>query len=380
MTSSSEQAKGHARLLDLDGLLAEHFEALSRRSGIARVTGSEVSKEFREARGDEATLVSFVVSRQEYAIPLERVSEIVALPPDVAIVPRSEDFTLGVTSIRGRLIALVSLQALLGLRFELGESSRARILVTRMGGGLVGLVADGMKDILRVPVDTIDPVPSVLSRGAGEAEIQGICRLDGGRRLVSVLSTDRLLRDAGRNGFLSAGSQEDEAMISADRTGEVTEQFVVFRLGSEEFGLPVSAVDEVIRLPETLTRLPTAPNFVEEVMNLRGQVIPIIDQRQRFAYQRQDETRQARVVVVTIDHMKAGFVVDSVSEILRVPAEQLRPAPELAGDQGRIIDRIANIEVAGRMILLLDAKELLNRAEKDLLVAMRDNDIHRQDQ
>jgi purine-binding chemotaxis protein CheW len=377
-TSGSDQDGGdRASLLDLDRLLAKHFGALHRRSGTANFSRSETKNEGREARRDEATLVSFVVSRQEYALPLERVSEIVALPPEIAVIPRAEDFTLGVTSVRDRLLPLVSLHALLGLPFEPSERSKARILVARVGGGFVGLVADGMKEILRVSTDSIDPVPSILTRGSGEAEIQAICRLDAGRRLVSILSTDRLLRDAGRNAYMSAGSEEGEGMVSTDGTGETTEQFVVFRLGGEEYGLPVAAVDEVVRLPETLTRLPTAPSFVEGVMNLRGRVIPIIDQRQRFAYARQEETRRARVVVVTIDHMQAGFVVDGVSEILRVPVAQLRPAPDLTGDQSRVIDRIANIEVAGRMILLLDAQELLDRAEKDLLVAMRGADTDR---
>jgi purine-binding chemotaxis protein CheW len=69
--------------------------------------------------------------------------------------------------------------------------------------------------------------------------------------------------------------------------------------------------------------------------------------------------------------MQAGFVVDAVTEVLRVPVDELRPAPEFASDRSRVIDRIANIEVEGRMILLLDARELLDRAEKDLLKKAR---------
>jgi purine-binding chemotaxis protein CheW len=69
--------------------------------------------------------------------------------------------------------------------------------------------------------------------------------------------------------------------------------------------------------------------------------------------------------------MRAGFVVDRVTEVLRVPAHQLRPAPELASDRSKVIDRIANIEVEGRMILLVDPRELLDRAEKDLLAGLR---------
>ncbi len=72
--------------------------------------------------------------------------------------------------------------------------------------------------------------------------------------------------------------------------------------------------------------------------------------------------------------MQAGFVVDTVSEVLSIPHSLLRPTPDLAAEGSQVIDRIANIEVEGRMILLLDPRELLDRAEKDLLAAMGDTE------
>ena len=75
--------------------------------------------------------------------------------------------------------------------------------------------------------------------------------------------------------------------------------------------------------------------------------------------------------------MQAGFVVDTVSEVLSIPQSQLRTTPDLATDGSQVIDRIANIEVEGRMILLLDPRELLDRAEADLLAAMGESDPER---
>jgi purine-binding chemotaxis protein CheW len=115
--------------------------------------------------------------------------------------------------------------------------------------------------------------------------------------------------------------------------------------------------------------LPKAPDFIEGVMNLRGRVVPVIDQRRRFRFEERGERRRERVVVVRIDHMLAGFVVDGVSEVLRIPQSLLRPTPDLAGG-AQAIDRVANIEIEGRMILVLNPRELLDRAEKDLLAAM----------
>jgi purine-binding chemotaxis protein CheW len=359
------------RLLDLDALLAPTFESSGRRVRSPRPADDPRRAEAATSVRDELTFVCFAIGGQEFAFPLNRVSEVVALPPEVTIIPRTEDGMLGVASIRGRLLPLLSLAALLGLGTHRNLHARARIVVATVGGAAIGLVVDHMKEILRVPKDRIDPVPAVLTRGAGEAEIQGICRLDHGRRLVSILSTDRLLRNADGQGYESAESQMGDDTLSTNANGSAIEQFVILQLGGEEYGLPIGVVDEIVRVPETLTRLPSAPDFVEGLMNLRGRVVPIIDQRRRFETEQTGSRRRERVVVVTIDQMQAGFVVDAVTEVLRVPIEQLRPAPELAADRSRVIDRIANIEVEGRMILLLDARELLDRAEKDLLKKTR---------
>ena len=108
-------------------------------------------------------------------------------------------------------------------------------------------------------------------------------------------------------------------------------------------------------------------------MNLRGRAVPVSDQRRRFNLAEKGLRRHERIVVVTIDRMQAGFLVDHVSEVLKISRSQLRPTPDLAMDGSRVIDRIANIDVEGRMILLLNPRELLDRAEKDLLAAMGDN-------
>jgi purine-binding chemotaxis protein CheW len=172
--------------------------------------------------------------------------------------------------------------------------------------------------------------------------------------------------------------EKSREMGTADGPADENEQFIVFQLGGEEYGLPIASVDEVVRVPEALTRLPRAPAFIEGVMNLRGRVLPVIDQRRRFKVEGESERRLERIVVVRMDHMHAGFVVDAVSEVLKISRSQLRPTPELAAEGSQVIDRIANIEVEGRMILLLNPRELLDRAEKDLLAAMSNDHPERQ--
>ena len=156
----------------------------------------------------------------------------------------------------------------------------------------------------------------------------------------------------------------------ADTGGEAaSEQFLLFRIGEDEFGLPIAAVEEVAPLPPKLTRLPKAPAFVQGVMNLRGAVIPVIDQAVRFGGSAATGGKR-RVVVVRIGELQAGFVVDAVSEVLWIAQDALRPAPDLGSEDTRVFERIANLPEQQRIVLIVSPRELLDRAEQDLLRAV----------
>ena len=354
-----------ARFLDLDALLAREMASSDRKLRVGNVVGAAESRPV-DSVGHEAFL-SFDVAGQEFALPLADVREVLAVPADVAMVSRTDEAMVGVMSLRNRLLPLLSLPVLLGLEAR-AQAQDARIVVANIGGASVGLVVDGVRAIVRAGPDEIDPVPQVLTRGRQEAQIQAICRLEGGRRLVSILATDHLLEKGLAERLGIDGIEEDRAMEEVASAG--TERFVVFQLGAENYGLPIDSVEEVVGIPDRLTRLPKAPDFIEGIMNLRGKVVPVIDQRRRFEAAAASVGRRGRIVVVRLGDAHAGFVVDSVSEVLAVPAEQLRPSPELASSGSKVIDRIANLDSEGRMVLLVDPQQLLDKAEQDLLVAM----------
>jgi purine-binding chemotaxis protein CheW len=181
---------------------------------------------------------------------------------------------------------------------------------------------------------------------------------------VAVLSPQLLLADQRVASLLSEVQGSEETVVAEAQQAVQRERFVVVQLGEERYGLPVAAVDEVVRRPESLTRLPKAPAYVQGVLNLRGRIVPVIDQRQRFSVEGAAGAG-GRIVVVTLGALQAGFAVDGVSSILEVEAGDLLPAPDLAGDGDRLFDRA--VERDGEVILLIDPKALLDRAEADLL-------------
>ncbi|MBT8763122.1 chemotaxis protein CheW [Desulfohalobiaceae bacterium Ax17] len=142
-------------------------------------------------------------------------------------------------------------------------------------------------------------------------------------------------------------------------------QLVTFRIGEEEFGVDILRVQEIIRMLE-ITRVPNAPDFVEGVINLRGKVIPIIDLRKRFGLTVKDHDKHTRIIVVEINDMVVGFVVDAVSEVLRIPADIVEPPPPVvAGVDSEYISGVGKLE--DRLLILLDLNRLLKREEQEVL-------------
>lgn len=356
---------GGTPLDTLGGMLAQEFAAPP--SHARRLGGDTADAGEAAATGGpaELALLTCGIAGQDYALALDQVAAVVKLPAAVTLVPHSDQAMLGVIPFHGRLLPLVSAHALLGLPTDELDHARARILVVHLGRMAVGLVVERTDAILRVPETAIDPVPPVLTRAAGEARIEAICRVDGGRRLISLLSPARLFDEATASRLLAAAGME-AVMAETGAEQSVVERFVIFRLGGEEYGLPIAAVEEVARRPEHLTRVPHAPAYLEGVMNLRGQVIPVIDQRRRFAAGGA-MGGAGRIVVVTVGGLRAGFAVDAVTEVLAVPVTELAPAPQLAAGGAAVFDRVATLGRDGRMILLVAPQALLDAAERDLL-------------
>jgi purine-binding chemotaxis protein CheW len=245
------------------------------------------------------------------------------------------------------------------------------VLVTRVGGALVGLLADRTRAVLAVDPALVEPPPAVLAaRMGGESRIKAIYRGEGGRRLISILAPEQLFREEVMRKLTDArdaASNIPDTKAGA-RTAVTNEAlFLVFRLGDEEFGLPIEAVDEVARVPDRITRVPKTPKFLEGVVNLRGEVLPIVDQRRRFGMPKLADGGRRRLVVVRTQRHRAGLIVDSVSEVLRTRRDAVEQAPDLTGEAVRLVDGVVNLQEAGRMILLLDPAELLSRAERGLL-------------
>ncbi|WP_418791568.1 chemotaxis protein CheW [Phosphitispora sp. TUW77] len=142
-------------------------------------------------------------------------------------------------------------------------------------------------------------------------------------------------------------------------------QFVVFKLGNEEYGVPIIQVKEINRLTTT-TKVPKSPVFIEGIINLRGQIIPILNMKKRFDLTLTEYTGEARFIVVQVVNHTFGIEVDSVSEVLRINSSDIEPAPYMVcGIDSQYITGVAKVEE--RLLILLDLDRLLSDEEKEQL-------------
>jgi len=149
--------------------------------------------------------------------------------------------------------------------------------------------------------------------------------------------------------------------------GDELLQLVSFKIGPEEFGVDITKVQEINRMVD-ITKVPQAPAYVEGVINLRGKVIPIIDLRKRLGVQLQENDKNTRIVVVDIDSHVMGMIVDSVSEVLRIPVSTIEPPPDIAtGVNAEYIQGVAKMDE--RLLIFLDLSRVIDLESINALAA-----------
>ncbi|HUO35329.1 MAG TPA: chemotaxis protein CheW [Candidatus Acidoferrum sp.] len=149
------------------------------------------------------------------------------------------------------------------------------------------------------------------------------------------------------------------------------QQIVGLRVGRETFGLPISIVREIVRVPE-ITSVPNAPSYIEGVINLRGRIIPVVDLRKRFGEKVPEPSKKNRIVVAEVEGRMIGLLVNSASEVLRIAPSQIEP-PNNVFREGEL-DYITGVgKLNGRLVILLELSRVLQQGELGQLQEAAEN-------
>jgi len=151
-------------------------------------------------------------------------------------------------------------------------------------------------------------------------------------------------------------TQQKKSSMAGDRT-----QVIVFKLGNTEFAVPITQAVRIVRL-SPITRVPRAPGFLEGVINVKGDIIPVVDLKKRLALSQTPYGSKARVIIVETDEQRVGMLVDLVHEILPLPADAVEPPPAMVADiNGVYLTGV--VQLADRLLVILDLTNVLTMEE-----------------
>ena len=349
-----------------------HLEHLTNDSSLLSdgLIDDSMNHDDAEEDDDEIQLVSFSVDHQEYAIHIDDVKEIVQMPESITAVPRSPHHILGLMNLRDQLLPMVDLRTMFALSSK-DADEKSRVIVVASGGYFIGIVVDSVSEVLRINKEAVEALIPAMAKESELSDITDICRLNNGQRLVSILSIERFfdsgnLQDA-LNDISEEGMIEQENDDYVDDEQEDDNQVVVFKLDDEEFAVPITSIQEIVRIPDELIRVPKAPAFLEGVINLRGIVLPVVDLRTRLEIEAAERSERQRIVVFLIHGVRTGFIVDQVTEVLRLPDGCVEPSPKISEEHGELFSGMANLRDSKRMIQLINPDTLIDQESAEEL-------------
>ncbi len=151
---------------------------------------------------------------------------------------------------------------------------------------------------------------------------------------------------------------------TAIKTQELVRQFVCFKLDELFLGVDISDVQEIIHMVP-ITQIPKSPSFLEGIINLRGNIIPVVNLSLKFGFHSKKINKSTRIIVVTLSEMTVGFLVHEVSEVIRVKSSKISQRPEIVIENinKRFIDGVTNIEKDDRLLIIVNFDEVFSRTE-----------------
>jgi len=323
------------------------------KKAISDSSKQKASSEVQQDVDRGESVLIFDAGGDVYGIGVSDVKEIVEYPARVVPAPSAPCHVLGLFSIRGKVIPLISIKRFLGSE---AESARGRVIIIEKAGVEVGLEADLAREIRKVKREEVVPPPSSLNVQQKKI-LKGIIKLDGGKRLVHFLDPEPFIELEGM--VSNEESMEEEEM----KTQGQRKMFVWFSLASDAMAIPIEVVKEAVNV-DKIVPVPRAPKFVEGVMNLRGQVLPIISLAELLGSE-VERNECKRVIVTYLDGAEAGLLVKEIKGILRVGEADVSPLSEVAKEAAQVFS--GAIRRDDDLILVLNTEALLSEIDKEKL-------------
>lgn len=297
---------------------------------------------------EEASYAFFLLDSREFGIEVKYVRETINCDSDLTQMPCSMDALDGLINLRGAIVPIINLRT----RFHIKTPPPAtenRIAITRFNGYLFGLRFDEISEVVRIKKEDIKQVNT--SSDDPELCNQGVLSLDGGARIVQILDLERLFN---KYNLPQISNNFDETRtVFRPRKQDIT-----FMLDGQEYAIDVQSIREIIKPPEISRKILVDP-AIRGVIDLRGELINIVDLRVYFKLAEEDVSPDSRIIILQ-GEISSGILVDAVKEVIHYEEDQILPIPVLEYGQesfSGIVDC-----GSGRNVIKLAADHLFNPA------------------
>ncbi|MCR4429613.1 MAG: chemotaxis protein CheW [Tepidanaerobacteraceae bacterium] len=313
-------------------------------------------------------LLKFKLGGQFFGIYVEDVREIIRIP-EITKIPDSGEHMEGIVNLRDKIIPVYNLAGIFGKHAERNEE-KSRVLVLEDKNRVFGFIVDEVTEVIKVSEERLE-----TGIFKDEKDMVDSIVKDRDGKLTLIIDIKKFSSDVFKN---HQEVNEIDRMIS--QTSAVNDgkerHIITFKMDKQEFGVEVKNIKEIIRYDKNISAIPNTPGFIEGMINLREELVPVISLRSFFNLEEIERDEDTRILIIINDDRLYGFVVDRVNEVLRIPSEFVSPPPALAEKSGYIYEVAKRDE---RLIMLLDTVEVLKESG-DVLKAMdnkNDRDIEK---
>lgn len=319
---------------------------------------SFISKDVRELHAGETDekqqshlkrFLFFVMGNEKYALEVDAIREIIALPESFTIIAESKKEILGMMSLREDLLVVADLR--LYYDFKASDSDKNRIIVSQHLGRHIGLVVDDIVDIQDVEIDRIEGMPENFK----DKKINGVLHLDD--QLISIVNTDVIRSLINEQSHLI--TDQDNNDNKKETVDESDMEVVVFKMADEEYAFDIDDVSEIIDMTE-ITPIADSIEHIKGVINIRGQVISIASLYTILDLKEKEDVDQ-QIIITQVNDNRVGFVVEKVNDVRGIELSEMKAQEE----EDRLFSNILQLEGGKRLVMMFDSATLFSSLELD---------------
>ncbi len=311
----------------------------------------------------EIPLVSFRIGVEQYTVESRDVEEIIFMP-EITAVPDMEDMIDGIFYLRESVVPIVRLSERIGLGVSRHtEESQVIIIKKHLFGIKIGLIVDDISEIFFINEDELVESPINLNKAQSE-HLKGVFKLSSGEEslIVMLLNLEKLFSEEDQDQL-----RELEFATATEETKGVEQEGTIgileFIVAEERYAVKVSETNEIIRVSK-IVPVPKAPPYLKGIINLRGEVISIVDVGLLIDRKRREISGNARILIVNAGEETAGLLVGNVIGIRKIMLSTFEPPSDLIKQKGNVfIEGIGKIEDTGEIVVLMDIETTLLQAQ-----------------